>query len=195
MKIVTFFIFKQLYLHHNRAPYPYIIIMKLSPMRGFIPMRPDLLRFIQWRENLEPDEYLPLPGKGFFSAYLTNMIELAQSMYFPGAVREARDRDEYSARLKFEAAPGLIDSTFFEYSPLITEKFNNVVYQALLEEQVRYVSIACEYTPHLDKKEALEHFRITTGLDEFRESDADIKASYRLRLHRGLVRSRPRKAV
>jgi hypothetical protein len=73
MKIVTFFIYKQLYLHHNRAPYPYIIIMKLSPMRGFIPMRPDLLRFIQWRENLEPDEYLPLPGKGFFSAYLTNL--------------------------------------------------------------------------------------------------------------------------
>jgi hypothetical protein len=167
--------------------------MQKQYVRGMLPMRPDLLRFVQWRENLEASDYLTIPGKGFFSTYLANMIELAKSMYFPGAIRESRDNDDYTAKLRFEAAPGLLDSTFFEYAHLIAIGFNNIVYQALLEEQCRYVGIAQTYSPGLDAKEALEHFRISSGLDEVRESDADIKATYRLRLHRGLVRPRPRK--
>ena len=159
---------------------------------GYLPIRPDLLKFIQWRENLAPDQALEVPGKGQISHYLATLIDFGKSLYFPGANRESREHPEHSAKLKFIAKPGLIDYTFFEYADKVAECFNVFLYHAWLEEQSRYVSIAVNYSAKLDAKDALEELRLASGMDDFRDSDADIKAYYRLRLHRGQVKPRPR---
>jgi hypothetical protein len=161
-------------------------------VKGYLPMRPDLLHFVQFRENLAPDEPLLIPGKGFFSNYLAELIEFGKCMYFPGAVRMAPENPALTGKLRFIASPGLLDETFFEYADQVAARFNKVVYHALLEDEVRYVQVATTYDTALDAREALEHFRISTKMDHYRESDADIKANYRLRLSRGLVRHKPR---
>ena len=155
--------------------------------KGMIPVRPDMLNFIRWRENIAPDQPLQLPGHGAIGNYLAGLIEFAKSMYFPGANRIAPDNALLTARLQFHAAPGLIDSTFFEYADLVAFFFNDYMYKHWLDSQATFIGSAIFYAPKMDSKDVLADFMRQTGVDEFREHDADIKAYYRLRLSRHQV--------
>ncbi len=154
---------------------------------GMLPVRHDMLAFICWRENLSPDQPISLPGHGAIANYLTDLIAFGKSMYFPGANRIAPDNALLSARLKFHAAPGLIDSSFFEYADLVAYYFNEFLYKHWLDSQATFIGGAILYSPKLDSKDVLADFMRQSGVDEFREQDADIKAYYRLRLSRRQV--------
>ncbi len=157
---------------------------------GMLPIRPDMLAFIRWRENLEPDQPLSLPGSGAISTQLAAIIEFGKSMYFPGANRLAPENEDLTARLKFVADPGLIDCSFFEYADLVAHYFNRYLYKYWLDSMATFVQSATFYNPKLDSKDVLADFQRQTGVDTFREHDADIKAFYRLRLSRNQVTPR-----
>lgn len=154
---------------------------------GMLPIRPDLLAFIQWRENIAPGEALQLPGHGAISNYLSSLITFGKSMYFPGANRMAPDNEALTARLKFQAAPGLIDCSFFEYADLVAFAFNEYLYKHWIDSLATYIQSAMLYNQKLDAKDLLADYMRQTGVDSYREMDADIKAYYRLRLSRGQV--------
>lgn len=157
---------------------------------GMIPVRPDMLAFVRWRENLAESAPLRVPGTGAISQYLYDLICFGKSMYFPGANRLAPECDDLSARLKFEAEPGLIDSSFFEYADLVAYYFNQYLYKNWLDSAATFVGAATLYCKGLDSKDVLADYQRQTGVDAHRELDADIKAYYRLRLARGLVTPR-----
>lgn len=157
---------------------------------GMLPIRPDMLAFIHWRENLQPGEPLLLPGSGAISNHLASIIEFGKSMYFPGANRIAPDNAELTAKLKFSAAPGLIDCSFFEYADLVAYYFNQFIVKHYLDSLATFVQAATFYNERLDSKDVLADFQRQTGVDMHREHDADIKAYYRLRLSRRMVTPR-----
>jgi hypothetical protein len=154
---------------------------------GMLQVRPDMLAFVRWRENLLPDQPIQLPGHGAISNYLSDLIDFGKSMYFPGANRIAPDNAMLTARLKFHAAPGLIDCSFFEYADLVAHYFNQYLYKHWLDSQATFIGAATFYSPKLDSKDILSDYMRQSGVDEYREQDADIKAYYRLRLSRGQV--------
>ena len=154
---------------------------------GMIPIRPDMLAFVQFRENILPGEPIAIPGHGAIARYLVTLIEFGKSMYFPGANRIAPENDALTARLKFVAAPGIIDDHFWEYADLIAYYFNDYLYQHWLDSTATFVGAATFYSPRLDSKEVLADFMRQTNMENHREQDADIKAYYRLRLSRNLV--------
>jgi len=154
---------------------------------GMLPIRPDMLSFVRWRENLAPDQPIQLPGHGAIANYLSDLIDFGKSLYFPNANRIAPENPLLTARLKFHAAPGLLDETFFEYADLVAYYFNEYLYKHWLDSQATFIGSAMFYAPRLDAKDVLSDYMRQTGVDEFREQDADIKAYYRLRLSRHQV--------
>lgn len=157
---------------------------------GMLPVRPDMLAFIQWRENIAPGQAIRLPGHGAISTQLANIIEFGKYMYFPGANRMAPENEDLTAKLKFVADPGLIDCSFFEYADLVAHYFNQYLYKYWLDCMATFVQSAVFYAPGLDSKDILSDFQRQTGVDMYREFDADIKAYYRLRLSRNQVTPR-----
>lgn len=158
---------------------------------GYLPIRPDMLQFLRWRENLPPAEPLLLPGHGGIAAYLTGLIEMGKALYFPDSHRAAPDLADCISKLRFRAAPGLVDESFFLYAEWVAYVFNRFLYNLYVDEGCFYVAVAQSYAPaRLEFKDALYHFHSESGVNDYREFDADIKSTYRLRDHRGQVKRR-----
>lgn len=163
-------------------------------VQGYIPIRPDLLQFVRWRENLSPspDSALRLPGQGAICNYLTDLIQFGRSLYLPATAieREPLELSGLTARLRFECAAGFMDESFFEYADLVAHYFNDFLHQQWKEEVDRWTA-ACTYSnPRLDRKDAIADLHRISGMDDFREVDSDIRANHRLRDYRQLVRHR-----
>lgn len=165
-----------------------------SLITGQIPIRPDLLQFVRWRENLAPDQPLPLPGHGAICNYLTDLISLARTLCpsqhaAPGIDVERVNVEQYTARLRFEARIGLIDESFFLYADLVAYYFNQFLAQHWREQVDAWSSVACYYIK-IDRKDAIRDLHEISGMDGYRELDTDIRTDHRLRAFRNLVRQR-----
>ncbi len=159
-------------------------------IRGYIPIRPDLLQFVVWRENL-PEKTTPLvlPGQGAICAFLGELIQFARIVYQPmfEIEREPLDLPHLSERLRFECAPGFIDESFFRYADLIAHFFNDFLHQQWKEEVEIWVEACLHCAPHTDRKEAIAQLHEKSGVGHLREWDSEIRANHRFRTHRGKV--------
>lgn len=169
----------------------------MPAVQGYIPISPDLLQFVRWREHLAAaDTPLRLPGQGAICNYLTDLIQFGRSLYIPAMPieREPLELSRLTARLRFECSPGFLDESFFEYADLVAHYFNEFLRQQWKEEVERWTA-ACIYSnPRLDRKDAIAELHRISGMDDFREVDSDIRANHRLRDHRNLVICRRIKA-
>lgn len=159
-------------------------------LQGYIPIRPDLLQFVRWRENLT-DIYTPirLPGQGSICNYLTDLIQFGRSLYLPAIElhREPLDLTGLTSRLRFECAPGFIDESFFQYADLVAFYFNDFLHQQWKEEVERWAAACLHSNPRLDRKDAIADLHRLSGMDDFREVESDIRANHRLRCYRHAV--------
>ena len=167
-----------------------------SSISGQIPIRPDLLQFVRWRENLAPDQPLSLPGHGAIATYITDLIAFARSLCPPEKAGGEPGVDvdrvhivQLTARLRFEARPGLLDESFFLYADLVAYYFNNFLAQHWREQVDAWSSVACFYTG-MDRKDAITDLYEVSGMAVFREVDSEIKSDYRPRAHRKLIMRR-----
>jgi len=160
-------------------------------VQGYIPIRPDHLCFVQWRENL-PDKTtaLRLPGQGAICNYLTDLIRFGRSIYLPAFAieREPLELPELTARLHFTAATGFIDHTFFEYADQVAYYFDSFLANQWKEEVDRWTAAVLYCEPRTDRKDAIAELHRISGMENFREVEADIKANYRIRDYRNVVR-------
>lgn len=162
-----------------------------TPLQGYIPIRPDHLRFVQWRENLqEPNTALRLPGQGAICNYLTDLIQFGRSIYLPAFAteREPLELPCLTARLYFTASPGFLDHTFFEYADLVAYYFDQFLHNHWKEEVDRWTAAVLYCEPRTDRKDAIAELHRISGMEHFREVEADIKANYRIRDYRNVVR-------
>jgi len=164
--------------------------MSATPIHGYIPIRPDLLQFVIWRENL-PEKTAPLvlPGQGAICAFLGELIQFARIVYQPifDIEREPIKLSGLTARLHFECAPGYMDESFFQYADLVAFYFNAFLLQQWKEQVEMWTTACLYYDPHHDRKEALCDLHRLSGMEHVRDYTSDIRASHRFRDSRRLV--------
>lgn len=163
------------------------------PVKGHIPISPDLLQFVMWRENLPThDTPVRLPGQGAICAYLSDLIAFGATIYSPlfAVEREPVDNMKLTARLRFECSPGLVDCSFWEYSDLIAHYFSVFLAQQWKEEVDRWAASATYFNPRMDRKDAIAEIMRISGMDQFREVETVIRADHRFRDYRNLVTHR-----
>lgn len=165
----------------------------LPGVKGYIAIRPAMLQFLRWRENLQPGDALILPGKGAISIYLSELIAFARTLYNPANPLEVPDLPDYTARLHFQCAGAFIDESFFDYAALVSVYFNTFLYHLWLDEVDRYRAVAIVYSrDRLDGQDAIADLLRISGMEYFDELDTAIKRNYRLRDLRGMVHNRRR---
>lgn len=159
-------------------------------IKGYIPIRPDLLQFVVWRENL-PDKSAPLrlPGQGAICNYLTDLIEFGRSIYLPAFTieREPLELSGLTARLRFECAPGFLDESFFQYADLVAFYFNEFLHQQWKETAELWASVALRYNPAYHRKDAIADLHEVSGIGDLREWESDIRANRRFRDYRNTI--------
>lgn len=165
-----------------------------TAIQGYIPIRPDLHQFLRWRENLpsDPTTALRLPGQGAICNYLTDLIQFGRTIYHPQLAppREPLYLTGLTDRLRFECAPGFIDESFFEYADLVAHYFNIFLQNHWKEEVDRWSAACCYSNPQLDRKDAIADLHRISGMEYYREVEADIRANHRFRDYRNLVKHR-----
>lgn len=152
-----------------------------------------MLQFVRWRENLPSLESpLDLPGQGAVCNYLTDLIHIAATLYSPctATAREPVNLEGYAARLHFTASRSIIDESFFDYADLVAHYFNAFLHNLWKEEVDRWTTVACLYSPGTDRKDAIADLHRHSGIEYYRELDADIRANHRFRDYRHLVAKR-----
>lgn len=175
--------------NHPHAPSP-------KPIRGHIPIRPDLLQFVVWRENLpQKTDPLRLPGHGAICNYLTDLIQFGRTIHLPllNIEREPLLLEGLTERLRFECAAGFLDESFFQYADLVAHYFNDFLRHQWKEEVDRWCAAIHYCDPKRDRKQAIADLHLLAGMDGFREVESDIRADHRFRDYRGLVEKKVRR--
>ena len=165
-----------------------------KPVHGYIPIRPDLLQFVLWRENLpEKTSPLCLPGQGAICNYLSDLMQFARATYSPlfSVEREPLALTGLTARLYFECSPGFVDESFFQYADLIAQSFNDFLHQHWKEVVDIWATACLYYDPKHHRKEAIADLHTLSRMGDLREWESDIRADHRFRAHRGTI-ARPR---
>ena len=161
-----------------------------STIRGVLPIRPDLLKYVYFKENLPVGAPLELPGLGVIRGELHNLIAFGHGVFSPFTCERAEESlDPLSARLPF-VLHSAVYHDFFQYADHVAYYFNRFLQRLRMDDLTLRYQIAQELG--VAGKDYISD--IVTGLDfaEQKEFDAIIKAGYRLRKQRAQIVAKPR---
>lgn len=157
------------------------------PHRGLLPIKKHLLQFVAWREHL-PDLVTPLtvPGLGPIAAALDMVLTTGEAYLRSNSWLTI---DTYGARLHYivQDIPRLKQDTLY-VTDAGAAQFNRFLEQ-LMRDDLNSRILDGKKRGEQEKR-IIEQFLDETGLNETLDLDAEKKAQWRLRNHRGMPRVR-----
>lgn len=148
---------------------------------GGMPIRPHLLRFIQFRENLHGRDPLTVPGMSPLSVALGWQI-CKKKAYYADPV-DALYRT-HTAVLRFQVSPSMYSDNLRFVSASGVRRYEEFVSRCLTDHMLfLFTQAKAQRRPG---KDVIEEFLLQSGLDDFIDFDAAKKAVFRLRVHRKL---------
>lgn len=147
-------------------------------IRGFLPIRPHLLRYVEWREGLAPGAPVQLPGPSLVGVTL-NLILVSKSRLLLSPDGRATALAHCTARLHYEVH----GRRYWHNQIFVTddaalafgEFLASLMHHDLLEQ-----IIAGQRDRRLEK-DVIVQFMIATGIDDFIEFEAMKQAQFRFR--------------
>lgn len=154
---------------------------------GHLPIRPHLLRYVEWREGLPPGQALAVPGPSIIAVTLNLILVSKTNMLLSGRCRDAK-LAQCSARLRYQVTGRrywrdhifVADDSALAFGDFLT---------ALLHQDLLDLIIAGQRERRLEK-DVIVQFMLDTGLDDFMEFDALKQAQFRYRRKIGFVHHR-----
>lgn len=150
---------------------------------GILPIKPALLEFVRYRENLSGAASLILvPGLGPIAAAI-DMVLVSADEYL--ASRPMQRVEAYTARLHYE----ITDLPHLHERRVYVNDTGAVLFNRFLEQLMRddqYWRILKAKERGVQEKNTIAEFLDETNLNEFLELDTEKKGQYRLRRHRGI---------
>lgn len=142
-----------------------------------MPMRPYLKRYVEWKENIGPGEYVDITDSNselswVLGGVLTNALEA-------GPQNPRKLNGEYCDKLWFRINPKKLQYNMIFFNERQIRYFNTYVYRRLhshlSEEILRHINRGI---PEID---TIWKFIWQTGIEGMISADALVKANYRLR--------------
>lgn len=155
------------------APRPHLV--------SATPIRPHLLRYIQYRENLHGRQPLPVPGMSPLSIALGWHICKKKAYYLDPLDDLYRS---HTSTLYFEVTPSMFAQNQRFVSATGLRRYEEFVSRSLTDHLLLLMLLA--KAQRRAGKEVIEDFLRQSGLDDFIDFDAAKKAVFRLRAHRKL---------
>jgi len=154
---------------------------------GHLPIRPHLLRYVEWREGLSPGHPVVVPGPSIIAVTLNLILVSKSALLLCSRTREAC-LAKCSARLRYQVTGRrywhnhifVTDDSALAFGEFLT---------ALLHQDLLDLIIAGQRERRLEK-EVIVQFMLDTGLDDFIEFDALKQAQFRYRRKIGFVHHR-----
>lgn len=147
-------------------------------IRGFLPIRPHLLRYVEWREGLSAGSPVQLPGPSLVATTL-NLILVSKSRLLQSVASRTKALAQCTSRLHYEVH----GRRYWQNQIFVTDDaalcFSEFVH-VLLHHDLLDRIIAGQRERTLEK-DVIVQFMITSGLDDFVDFDAMKQAQFRFR--------------
>lgn len=164
-----------------------------STVRGHLPIRPDLLKYVYFKENLPEGAPLELPGLGVVRGELHNLIAFGHGVYSPFTLERPEETlAPLCARLPFVLHTATYHD-FFEYADHVAYHFSRFLQRLRMDDLTLRYMVAQELG--VAGKDYIDSIVSSLDFQEQKEFDAIIKGSYRLRTQRAQVVCKPRHAT
>ncbi len=152
----------------------------MSEMKGWIPIRPHLLRYVEWRECLVAGHPIVIPGMTIIAQAL-DLCLTNKTSYLTSTIRREESRvHEYSGRLHYLVHG--ITRCRYNFHFVTAQQgmaFNIFLHHAMHDDLLRLIQAgqaAGQYEINI-----IKNFLDETGMDELINYESVKKAQYRLR--------------
>lgn len=159
-------------------------------------VRPYLLAYAEWRENLEPGQPIVIPGCSPIAVAL-DLCLTNKSTYLASRARFIPP-EKFTRRLYYTISGSRSRDGFLFVTDAMMLRFNSFILHALHNDLAdRIFRVLGEGVDDGQQvrgraKAVMLEFMTECGIDELVEYDALAKANYRLRTHRGFAHQRGR---
>jgi hypothetical protein len=169
--------------------------MTTDTLSGYMPVRPKVLRFVEWRENLTYGQPLELPGKSPICMFLQSQMLLAFRTIDIPALRRHNpfpvSVEKLGERLHLVLRGHYANPDIFLLLPEIARNFDTFLPSLISEEVLSRTQIGFQFG--LSGQMIIDEFLTEVGLDDLIESDAMIKDQFRFRARRKLENNTKRR--
>lgn len=143
-----------------------------------MPMRPYLKRYVEWKENIGPGEYVDITSSNSELSWVLGGV-LTNALRNVDCEKITKLPSDYSEKLWFIINPGRFYANMIYFNEQQIRFFNTYVYRRfhyhLSEEIERHIEHG---VPEID---TIWKFIWQTGIEGMISPDALVKANYRLR--------------
>lgn len=158
----------------------------LTTLSGHIAVRPSTLAYIKWREYLDANTPLLLPGRTPFASFLTTQFSLCAMFHSEGFFPPppAPALSGFTARLPFELSGSLATHNIFQLIDFAAARLDTFCYDLMYDDLIREIILGKHQKAQ--EKTIVEDFLRDRGLEDDIQWDAAIKAVYRIRKGRDI---------